>query len=420
MKKFLFITYCFPPQLSAESILIAKFVRHIRSEGWQPFVVCADSKTTFESEDLELLEYIPRHEIRIVKVRSNERSFWARAIFHFFPFLSKLPDSKLPWYLPACRKIKAIIESNEFDLIFSRASFLTSNLAGLYAKKISGSPWIVHFSDPWVDSPYKKYNRFNLWMNRKLEAKVLKNADAVIFVSEETRDLVTRKYSDKIKAKSYVVPHYFDPELYSRTFAKGSKKFIISHLGGFYGTRTPIPLFQALDQLLKEAPELRKILEVRLIGSSATNFIENAEKLNLCDVIKFLPPVSYLKSLELMMESNVLLLIDAPAATNVFLPSKLIDYIYTKKPILGITPIKGASANLIRKLNNIVVEPDDIEGIANSLKQLCFKHLNHNFSDYLYSDADIQEYDVRNTTKKIAAIFNDSADAKFSGFRNIK
>ena len=46
----------------------------------------------------------------------------------------------------------------------------------------------------------------------------------------------------------------------------------------------------------------------------------------------------------------MLLVIDAPADESLFLPSKLIDYLPARKPILGLTPARGASADLIRAL----------------------------------------------------------------------
>ena len=65
--------------------------------------------------------------------------------------------------------------------------------------------------------------------------------------------------------------------------------------------------------------------------------------------VKFLPRVGYLQSLALAKSADLLLNIDAPAATSVFLPSKLIDYIGAGRPIFGITPA-GTAARLIQSL----------------------------------------------------------------------
>jgi hypothetical protein len=62
--------------------------------------------------------------------------------------------------------------------------------------------------------------------------------------------------------------------------------------------------------------------------------------------------------------------IDAPADTSVFLPSKLVDYLAFNKPILGITPPTGASADLLRRLGSRLAGPDDETGVVAALAAL--------------------------------------------------
>ncbi|MDI6794866.1 MAG: hypothetical protein QME81_18700 [bacterium] len=69
-----------------------------------------------------------------------------------------------------------------------------------------------------------------------------------------------------------------------------------------------------------------------------------------------------------MVNSDLLMLIDAPDEKgSLFFPSKLADYIGSGKPILGMTPLNGASANILRKLGCPVVDPKDVEGIQNAI-----------------------------------------------------
>jgi hypothetical protein len=82
--------------------------------------------------------------------------------------------------------------------------------------------------------------------------------------------------------------------------------------------------------------------------------------------VKFLPKVSYLQSLALAKSADLLLNIDAPATTSVFLPSKLIDYIGAGQPIFGITPA-GTAAKLILSVGGWVADPAQPEQIASQL-----------------------------------------------------
>ena len=50
-------------------------------------------------------------------------------------------------------------------------------------------------------------------INSKLE-KVINNSDQIIYTSEETKNLVNKKYDKNINYKSYVIPHCYDKNLY--------------------------------------------------------------------------------------------------------------------------------------------------------------------------------------------------------------
>ena len=72
-----------------------------------------------------------------------------------------------------------------------------------------------------------------------------------------------------------------------------------------------------------------------------------------------------MSSLELMKTSDMLLLIDAPAEKNLFLPSKFIDYLGAERPIWAITPSTGPSATLLGKIQGVYFNlPQDQDGLA--------------------------------------------------------
>ena len=89
-------------------------------------------------------------------------------------------------------------------------------------------------------------------------------------------------------------------------------------------------------------------------------------------LITIKPPVSYQESCSLSAAADGLLMIDAPAARSVFLPSKLIEYVGAGRPILGLTP-PGAAANLIRELGGWVADPTD----DNAMKQTVTSFLSY-------------------------------------------
>ena len=143
---------------------------------------------------------------------------------------------------------------------------------------------------------------------------------------------------------------------------------VLRYLGYFYGQRTPEPLFKALAELSVNDPQQLSGMHVEFYGKISKSMLDSESFRSLpADLVSIHAPVDYVRSLELMQTADILLVIDAPAQTSVFLPSKLVDYMGAGQPILGITP-PGTSADLIRRLGGWVASPEDSQGVVVALK----------------------------------------------------
>ncbi len=219
--------------------------------------------------------------------------------------------------------------------------------------------------NPYNYSLERLYNEYNFWtkyINTKFQDKVFNNADKLIFTSPETVELVTKKYDNKIKDKSYSIPHAFDNSLFKKDVYKNNKVITIRYLGNFYGSRKPDSLLYALQSIVKKYNNIC----VEIIGGVKQDTIELINKLELTAYVFVKKPVSYTKSLELASTSDLLLVIDADTEHSPFLPSKLIDYIGANRKIFGITP-PGASQRVLESINCPVSSPKDIPGITNKI-----------------------------------------------------
>jgi len=217
------------------------------------------------------------------------------------------------------------------------------------------------------------------------------------------------KYPAEVRQKSTVIPHCYDPQLVSHPSpVKKNPRFTITHTGSFYyGIRTPLGLFQAVHNIIEKQPEIQDSINIQLVGPLHKDYQDLILKLGIEKVITVIGAVPYLKSLKYIQNANVLLLIDAPSEIpSVFLPLKLVEYIGSLKPILGITPLEGASASLIKRLGGIVVSPEDISGIEEGIMTLHRKFRDNSLSDYSYSEDDIKQYNAVNTTRTLAELFD--------------
>lgn len=405
-KDVLFVSVAYPPSLSPESIQSSRYVKYLSYLDWKSTVVCDDHGNQTNKFIDTKLQYLVHSDVNIYPVKPYGEPWFGRILSYG---AVRLPDTKIGWYLPAVKKSLSIIKEKDFDVIHSWAMDLTSNLVGLKLKRETDLPWISHFSDPWVDNPYYQYGLFSKYVNFKWERQVMEHSDAIIFVSEETRQLVMKKYSQEIRDKSFVIPHCFDPDLINqlpKPIKTEKNKFTLTFTGNFYGSRTPIGLFISLRNILRKYPELKNYLDIQIIGNLQNQYKTIIKEFQIENIVTLIDTVPYIESLKYIKSADVLLLIDAPSKTpSIFLPLKLIEYIGFKKPLLGITPLRGESASVIRKLRGYVVSPEDILGIENAILSLYEKFKNNEISDNLYNDNDIESYNAYNTSRKLADYF---------------
>jgi hypothetical protein len=115
-------------------------------------------------------------------------------------------------------------------------------------------------------------------------------------------------------------------------------------------------------------------MEVQFIGQWKTSQETLTNELQRMGLVSILGYKNYIDTIKITSQADVLLLIDAPNRSgNPFLPSKLVDYLMYRKPILGITPLNGASADLLRKIRCQVADPTDVEGIMFMIRQAVSK-----------------------------------------------
>lgn len=270
-------------------------------------------------------------------------------------------DVRYLWWRKAARVLAYEVSCNDVLVTFGQP--MVDHLAGLQIKRATGVRWIAHFSDPWADNPYDP----NAAAHRASEAAVLEDADSVIYTTEDTVDLVYAKYPAGWRDKVEVLPHSFEQRLYGAS-QPSPHGIVIRYLGNLFPGRGPEPLLAGIAAAVRMSPAKMANVRFELIGDAPRSVAEltDARELAKTGLVRFLPRVAYAKSLELMAESDLLLNIDAPAAISVFLPSKLVDYIGSGRPILSITP-PGTSANLVSSLGGWVAHPGKPDVIGSQL-----------------------------------------------------
>jgi glycosyltransferase involved in cell wall biosynthesis len=248
-----------------------------------------------------------------------------------------------------------------------------------------------------------------------MESEVVHSATALVFVTEEAAELVMKKYAAELRDKVAVVPHGFDAAALERAPHDDGRQengpLRVVYTGRFYsGLRTPVALLHALARLNAEKP-LVDSLEITFVGPFVTGFAQVARSLGVQHLVRFHEKVSVSKAQSIAAAADVLLVIDAPSAgPSPFLPSKLVDYLALRKPIVAITPLQGASASLVRRVGGLVAAPDDETGIAIALRDLLRRWRERTLLVGSEFDRVAADYDIRATT----ATFNNVLSRAFA------
>ena len=356
--KVLSICYMLPPAMYPQAIQIGRLLYHSKLNH---DVITAD--LDHEPRKLGVYnDFVSRMaQVHYYPEEQLLPSILHKVLYYFAPFYGACPDNFKGWAKKVFKAYSARLEQQEVTLPECLVSFgvpMSDHLLAMKLKEKHGIPWVAHFSDPWSDNPFKKHHIISKFVNRKLEERVVRAADEVIFTSEETKKLVMSKYPDL--SKGVVLGHSYDDTLYPKESpSRSDGKTVIKHIGSLYGYRSPKPLFKALRSLYLQAPDLLDNVCFEFIGYVAPRMKSNADLKALPEgLVRFTGGVDYPQSLQEMSSSDALLIIDAPAKESVFLPSKLIDYVGAKRPIMAITP-KGTSQKLVSKMGFATADPGD-------------------------------------------------------------
>ena len=370
MKRLLSISWEMPPMYGPRATQVSRLLGALTPLGWRSTVVCMDPRRGGphwrDGADATLPEGVEP-----VRVASPEERMLVRAGRRLFPQLRHAPDPQSVWVEPAASAALAAVRSARPLGLVSFAQPWSDHLVGLRVHRAAQLPWVAHFSDPWVDSPYLQTTPRHRDAAAVLEADVIREATAVVFVTDEAAELVMKKYPREWRGKVAVVPHGFEAGAVAPAVSRRLGPLRVVYTGRFYGgIRTPTTLLRALAQLKTRMP-LENALEIDFIGPHVVEFSRESSALGLENVVRWRERVSAADARAIAADADVLLVIDAPSTgPSPFLPSKLVDYLPLRKPIVGITPREGATARLLRRLGCPVVAPDDADGIERAIGDL--------------------------------------------------
>src|SRR5919197_138132 len=204
MKRVLAVSWEMPPMYGPRATQVSRVLAELPALGWSPTTICLAPRRGgphwFNGAGAE-----PPSLVELVRVPSPEEWTPLRAAWRVVPRLSDYPDRSRVWVPRATRAAVREADRRGVSGVITFAQPWSDHLVGLRVRRLTRLPWVAHFSDPWADSPYATAHQRSIW--RRMEADVVREASALVFVTPETADLTMAKYPGEWRKKVSVVPH---------------------------------------------------------------------------------------------------------------------------------------------------------------------------------------------------------------------
>lgn len=168
-------------------------------------------------------------------------------------------------------------------------------------------------------------------------------------------------------------------------------QLVLLYAGWLSGSRTLKPLIDGLYKAVKQMPEIKNRVVLKLVGGGPgfKTSLKQAHELGLKETIIFLGAKQRDEVIKYYREADALIVIKhAEPEYNRQIPGKLFDCLALKKPIIGIMASDTEAAFILKSSGlGFIFNHNDAEGIANFLITL-YKHKkrHHNLSSLIKPD----------------------------------
>ncbi len=299
-------------------------------------------------------------------------------------------SSQASWALPAALYGIYLVRRKKVDLVYTSAGVWSALLAGWFIKKITGAPWIVEIHDPLVHRYGEADEGISLRKTRdsrfmqKLEKLVCRDADYLWWFTQGALDYAKLR-NPALGDKGFVVlpgaepPGCYEP-LMNHIYGE---KLNFAHFGTLAKDRSLVPILKALDVLFKEIPVAKSKVLINVYGTSMDIASREAvENLGMQTVVVEHGRFSRADAVKLIRSADVLLALHGTGEWAVeCIPSKIYDYFWSDRPILGVVDRSEQLRLLLEDRNSYVCRTSQQESINQCVREIwddwCNKALRH-------------------------------------------
>ncbi|TPG78160.1 glycosyltransferase [Brevibacillus laterosporus] len=287
-----------------------------------------------------------------------------------------IPDDQILWYPEAVRVGREIMRKHRIDVIFSTSGPVTNHLVARKLAAEFGCQWIADFRDPWTQNMHRSGIAWREQLEERMEAKVMKQADAITTVTATFADNFQKKYPATVKRMELIYNGFDRADFAKLTPAHTvPDRFHAAYAGILYQKRNPRLLLSAIKELIDEGLVDQQEICLSFAGVfDYPGYTENrdcVERLGLQKAVRVLGNLPHKEALGLMSGADALLMIgDVTPDAGAYIPGKLYEYMGVGKPILALN-MPGEATEIIQRFGlGEVANPTDKEAMKQAYLHL--------------------------------------------------
>jgi glycosyltransferase involved in cell wall biosynthesis len=402
-RRALFVAYAFPPTGGVSVQRVTKFIKYLPDHGWDCSVLTAQNASV-PMVDESLLGEIPEGTIirrartlepsyglksmvaasrssppqdRVGRVKNKARDVARRA----FNFVLQ-PDPQILWRPQALREGMRLLKDVPHDVIVASGPPFSSFLLAETLSRRTGIPLAVDYRDEWTVMTYwenKQIGLFESFVQRRMQSRVLKRAGLVLGTTPSSADELTRVASDSGgHGKVEYVYNGFDADDYPAPVRghapaepdKDPQRFRLAFVGTLWNLTTIGPVVDAMIALANRNPDLARKLELVVAGRRTSQQEAELDRLTSTAItLQRLPFIAHKEAIDLMCQSDALLLINADLPnTDRLINAKTFEYMAARRPIFVVGP-EGELWRLLSALpGTLLARPGDTDALVANLE----------------------------------------------------
>jgi hypothetical protein len=266
-----------------------------------------------------------------------------------------IPDAGIAWSVAACLSPTAHRLARWADVVISSSPPESPHLAAALLSRLHGKAHVMDMRDGWMDEPLRSElvtSSIRSWIERHLEATVVRGAAGVVVTSPEWRVALASRYPQRAQ-KVAIVRNAMTTTGAASELHRNQPHRVWVHAGRFGGShacRGPTPLINVLRHEAFSSPTP---IIFRFVGSLEQHEVElilalGAEVRKTGCTVEVTGHVPRTIAMDEVNRADALLLL---CASHHAIPSKLFEYAATGKPILAICRPDGATWNACSGIN---------------------------------------------------------------------